>query len=213
VHLLIISPATSLGGDKLFYKILDPKLEKLRESSYSYLKLFIISAIIFIGTIIIGVILNQYIAEFAYEYMLAPILNIIYKIYDYAFLVVLFVFFKNSLAIITCIFLARRTKGISLAFLLGLNGIIIGAILIMFYMSGMSLLLIITGIMPHGIFEFTGVFLGASYGFKLLFVKEEDINEYNIEVKNRVIKTLIPLLFIAAFIEVYITPVFMIMVL
>ena len=200
----------------MFEKLFDPKLKILRESSYSYLKLFVLSALIFMGTIIIGILINQYVAEFAYQYMLAPtlsIINKIYKIYDYTFLVVLLVFFKNSFAIITCIYFARRTKGVSLAFLLGLNGIIIGAILIMFYMSGMPLILIIAGILPHGIFEFTGVFLGASYGFKLLFVKEEEINDYKIEVKNKIFKTLIPILFIAAFVEVYITPIFMMIVL
>jgi stage II sporulation protein M len=196
----------------MLFKILDPKLNIMRETSHSYLKLFIISALTFIGTIIIGLIFNQYLAEFAFQYMLSPTLSIIdklLKIYDNPLLLVLLIFFKNCLAIIACIYFARRTRGISIALLLGLNGIIIGSILTRSYLLDMSLATIIAGIMPHGVLEFPGVFLGASYGLKLLLVKEEETNEYNIEVKHKVINILVPILFVAACIEAYITPMFM----
>jgi stage II sporulation protein M len=196
----------------MLYKTLDSKLNPLRETNYSYLRLFSYSALAFIIAIIIGIIFNQYIAEFAFEYMLLPILTMFGKvldIFDNSIILMLMIFFKNCLAIILCIYLARRTRGISIALVLGMNGVIIGSILMACYLLDMSLALILVGIMPHGIFEFTGVFLGASYGLKLLFAKEEEINKYNIEVKNKVIKILVPLLFVSAFVEAYITPVFM----
>lgn len=196
----------------MLYKILDLRLNNSRETNRTYLNLFITSALIFIGTIIIGIVFNKYFAGFSYKYMLTPSLNIInkiLKIYDSTFINVLIIFFKNCLAIIASIYFARRTRGISIAVLLCMNGIIIGAILTMFYMCGMSLGMIMAGILPHGILEFVGVFLGASYGLKLLFIKEEEINEFSIDVKNKVIKILIPILFAAAFIEVVITPRFM----
>jgi stage II sporulation protein M len=199
----------------MLYKTLDQKLAPLQEENYSYLRLFSYSALTFIMAIILGALLNQYIAEFAYEYMLAPILGVmsyVSTIYDNPILLMLMIFFKNSLAIILCICIARRTRGISVALLLGMNGLIIGSILTACYLLDMPLIYIIAGIMPHGILEFSGAFLGAAYGLKLVFAKEEDISKYNIEVKNNVIKILIPVLFVAAFVEIFITPIFMSMV-
>jgi stage II sporulation protein M len=199
----------------MLYKTLDLKLNPLRESNYSYTQLFAYSALTFLIAIIIGILFNQYIAEFAYQYFLAPTLdmiNYISTIYDNLFLLMLLIFFKNCLAIILCLYLTRRTRGASIALLLGMNGIIIGAILTMCYLMDMSLVFILAGIMPHGIFEFTAVFFGTALGLKLLFAKEEELSEYKIEVNNKVIKILIPLLLMAAFVEVYITPMFMSMV-
>ena len=69
--------------------------------------------------------------------------------------------------------------------------------------------MIVVGIMPHGIFEFTAVFLGSAYGLKLLLTRESMLNKYNTLIKNKIIRILIPLLLVAACIEAYITPVFM----
>ena len=200
----------------MLYKAIDAKLEPLRETDYTYWQLFVFSMRIFAGAIIIGILFNQFLAVFAYKFLLAPTLGIINKLaalYDNPFWLMLIIFFKNSLAVVLCIALARRTRGISISLLLGLNGLIIGSVLTMWYLTDLSLTMIIVGIMPHGIFEFTAVFLGSAYGLKLLLTRESMLNKYNTLIKNKIIRILIPLLLVAAFIEAYITPVFMSLVL
>jgi uncharacterized membrane protein SpoIIM required for sporulation len=137
----------------LLYKAIDAKLETLRETNYSIWQLFVFSVRIFVGAIIIGILLNQILAVFAYQYLLAPTLGVIKKLsalYDNPFCLMLIIFFKNSLAVILCITLARRTRGISISLLLGLNGLIIGSVLTMWYLTDLSLAMIIVGVMPHG---------------------------------------------------------------
>lgn len=196
----------------MLYKAIDAKLEPLRETDYTYWQLFVFSMRIFVGAIIIGIIFNQFLAVFAYQYLLAPTLGIINKLsalFGNPFWLVLIIFFKNSLAVILCICLARRTRGISISLLLGLNGLIIGSVLTMWHLTDLSITMIIVGIMPHGIFEFTAVFLGSAYGLKLLLTKDSLLNKYNNLIKNKIIRILMPLLFVAACTEVYITPIFM----
>jgi uncharacterized membrane protein SpoIIM required for sporulation len=196
----------------LLYKAIDAKLEPLRETEYTYWQLFVFSIGIFVGAIIIGILLNQFLAVFAYRYFLAPTLDVINwlsALYDSPFWLMLIIFIKNSLAVVLCIVLARRTRGISISLLLGLNGLIIGSVLTMWYLTDLSLVMIIVGIMPHGIFEFTAVFLGSAYGLKLLLTRDSLLNKYNNLIKNKIIRILMPLLFLAACTEVYITPIFM----
>jgi stage II sporulation protein M len=196
----------------LLYKAIDAKLEPLRETDYTYWQLLVFSMRIFAGAIIIGILLNQVLAVFAYRYFLAPTLDVINwlsALYDNPFWLMLIIFFKNSLAVVLCICLARRTRGISISLLLGLNGLIIGSVLTMWYLTDLSLAMIIVGIMPHGIFEFTAVFLGSAYGLKLLLTRESMLQKYNTLIKHKIIRILIPLLLLAACIEAYITPVFM----
>lgn len=196
----------------MLYKAIDAKLGLLRETDYTYWQLFVFSMRIFIGAIIIGIVLNQFLAVFAYQYFLAPTLSLINKLaalYDNPFWLMLIIFFKNSLAVILCICLARRTRGISISLLLGLNGLIIGSVLTMWYLTDLSLVMIIVGIMPHGIFEFTAVFLGSAYGLKLLLTRDSMLKNCNSLIKNKIIRILMPLLLVAACIEAYITPVFM----
>jgi stage II sporulation protein M len=196
----------------LLYKAIDAKLEPLREKDHTFWQLFVFSMRIFAGAIIIGILFNQFLAVFAYQYFLAPTLGIINRLaalYDHPFWLMLIIFLKNSLAVVLCICLARRTRGISISLLLGLNGLIIGSVLTMWYLTDLSLTMIIVGIMPHGIFEFTAVFLGSAYGLKLLLTRESVLKKYNNLIKNKIIRILIPLLLVAACIEAYITPVFM----
>lgn len=195
----------------MLYKTLDLKLNPLRESNYSYTQLFIISALLFIGAIIVGIVFNQYLAEFAYRHFLEPTFSIIDKlnIFNSPFVFMLLIFLKNIIAVLITLYLARRTRGISIILLLCLNGAIIGSFLTLCCIYDMSLVMILVGILPHGIFEFTAVFWGAALGLKLLFVKEEELNKYKTEVNKLVCRWIVPILFVAAFIEVYITPICM----
>lgn len=196
----------------MLYKAIDAKLEPLRETDYTYWQLFVFSMRIFAGAIIIGILFNQFLAVFAYQYLLSPTLGLINKLaalYDNPFWLMLIIFFKNSLAVILCIYFARRTRGISISLLLGLNGLIIGSVLTMWHQTDLSLTMIIVGIMPHGLFEFTAVFLGSAYGLKLLLTKDSLLTKYNNLIKNKTIRILVPLLLVAACVEAYITPVFM----
>jgi stage II sporulation protein M len=196
----------------LLYKTIDAKLEPLRETDHTIWQLFVFSMRIFAGAIIVGILLNQILAVFAYQYLLSPTLDVIgwlSALYDNPLWLMLIIFFKNSLAVVLCIALAKRTRGISISLLLGMNGLIIGSVLTMWYLTDMSLAVIFAGVMPHGIFEFTAVFLGSAYGLKLLLTKESVLNKYKSLIKNKVIKILLPMLFLAACMEVYITPMFM----
>jgi uncharacterized membrane protein SpoIIM required for sporulation len=59
------------------------------------------------------------------------------------------------------------------------------------------------GIMTHGIFEFTAVFLGIAYGVQLMLLPESQHRK----IKMKLLYIIAPLLIAAAFIEFYVTPI------
>lgn len=115
-------------------------------------------------------------------------------------------YYKNIFAVTVTIFLARRTKGVILLAFIILNGLILGSLLTSLAFMGTSVLFLFLGIMTHGIFELTAIFIAIALGFKLLLSSEDNYKENMKIAKNVFIKILISLLIIAGFAESYLTP-------
>ncbi len=112
----------------------------------------------------------------------------------------LFIIFNNTLTLFLAIFLGVFL-GIFPFLILAINGFILGIFAYVF-----PLTFFIVGIFPHGIIEIPILILSCSWGFKLAKVFfRHNIKE---EIKSALfffLKFLIPLLVLAAFIEIYIT--------
>lgn len=102
------------------------------------------------------------------------------------------------------------------------NGIILGLILTYTSMQGGPSIIrsLFTGILPHGVFELTAIFLSVAMGMELCRVITNKFrmvnrggNESILETLNNIAKTFVlvvmPLLVIAALVECYITPMLM----
>jgi stage II sporulation protein M len=106
--------------------------------------------------------------------------------------------------------------GIYPAFFIASNGVIIGAALSMVivkYGAVVGILVFIIGLLPHGIFELSAVFISAAMGIKLAYdlIRSVIKSDLNI-IKNSVWEALqmylfwiLPILLVAAFIEVFVT--------
>ncbi len=120
------------------------------------------------------------------------------------------------------LFLTIFLRNTLISFVIMLLGIILGIVPLLFVFANGYLLGVVSyfviktkgvetlllGIVPHGILEIPAAMIAAAYGFFLawsLFFKKE------IKIKEAVVvylKVVLPLLFLAALIEAYITPLF-----
>ena len=117
------------------------------------------------------------------------------------------IFIKNITAVLLTIALARRTRGVSVAVLLILNGLIIGSVLNMLRLHGYEVKWLVAGIITHGVFEFTGLFLAGALGLKLVLLSAEQLKRYKKELCLVITAVLIPVFLAAAYVEAFITPV------
>ena len=103
------------------------------------------------------------------------------------------------------------------ALILGVNALIIGAVLGLFALESVTMMFLTLGlgILPHGIFELPAIFISLACGFilcstitKTILKKEQDmaISEVILYSLQTIIFICVPLMIVAGFIEVYITP-------
>lgn len=128
-------------------------------------------------------------------------------------LLVLVIFFNNSIkalfTILTGLFLGLGP----LVFLIG-NGVILGVVMkgISFQHGGGAALL---SILPHGILELPAIIFSAALGFQIGFVVFQKMIRKNgkirVELKRSLfmfVAVILPALLVAAFVEVFVTPLF-----
>lgn len=123
----------------------------------------------------------------------------------------LVIFLNNSIKIFIIAILGVFL-GLVPAFFLFSNGLILG--MISFHViNENSLIFLLTGLLPHGVLEIPAAIIAAAIGFMLgkkaydKIVGDED-NKLKKEIKRSsffIIKFLIPVMFLASIIEVYIT--------
>lgn len=195
----------------LLYRILDAKLLSIRKRAYSSTSLFLLSMAVFAAAALAGGLLEAVIARPAYDLLLKPSINCINVMAqamggssaaDAAS-----IFIKNITAVLLTIALARRTRGVSVAVLLILNGLIIGSVLNMLRLHGYEVKWLVAGIITHGVFEFTGLFLAGALGLKLVLLSAEQLKRYKKELCLVITAVLIPVFLAAAYVEAFITPV------
>jgi stage II sporulation protein M len=127
-------------------------------------------------------------------------------------LIMLIIFLKNLIA---CAMSVLLGLGFGLVPLLVLttNGIMIG-IVSYFIVHKQGVLYLLAGIVPHGIIELPTILLGISIGFRLgyllvftLLGEKVDLTKETRIAVYFLIKWFVPLLFLAAAIETFITPI------
>ncbi|MGD9678303.1 MAG: stage II sporulation protein M [Vulcanibacillus sp.] len=106
--------------------------------------------------------------------------------------------------------------GIFPIILLLFNGVFIGIFIKMFLEDGNSVIFLLIGLLPHGVFELTAIILAAAFGMKLGFTlfrtlinlfKGIETNDYTLRLSNLIKQTVVVLfgvaaiLFVAAVIE------------
>lgn len=192
------------------YRLLDSKLIKLRQNDYDFKSLFLLATISFAMVIAMGGLLYKTLAETMYLSFLKPLLqNIDYitiSLGGSLFATSSIIFFKNLGAMLATIYLARRTRGIVIAIVILLNGLLIGSIITLLYVAGLSFMYLFSSLMTHGIFEFTALFISIALGAELLLCKEKNYSNMIKKAKSYTIKFVIPLLLVASYFEVFITP-------
>ena len=106
--------------------------------------------------------------------------------------------------------------GLYPAFFIASNGVIIGVALGMViskYGIVLGVLVFVLGLLPHGIFELTAVFMSAAMGIKLFYDLVRSVIKSDLNIlKNSVLETIqmyifwiLPILLVAAFVEVFVT--------
>lgn len=180
---------------------------------YSFRYFILVSLLIFSFSIIYGCITAQVspeqtkaiIEEFKDVYK--PILQ------ASPFVQFLLVFLNNTLAAFLVILLSV-IFGIVPVLALVSNGFIIG-IFAFLWTQEFSLFAFFNGILPHGIIEIPVLIIASTIGLKIgyivfirVFKKQGEIKLEIINGLNFFIRILLPLILIAAFIEIFITPLF-----
>lgn len=127
------------------------------------------------------------------------------------FLIFIFIFLNNVLKALFVIIFGFFFAIVPLVFIYT-NGELIGLIVGVFQQEN-SLLTIILGLLPHGIFEIPAVILATSYGvwlgncfYRRLRYKEPFRVHFSFALK-KFFKVILPLIFIAAVIESLVTPI------
>lgn len=101
---------------------------------------------------------------------------------------------------------------------LTINASIIGVIGSFYQVNHLSMILLVVGLMPHGIFEFPAIFISLAISLKTSLLMSKrivgklevlDLKQHFFNVLRVFIIIVIPLLIMAACIEAYITPICM----
>lgn len=126
------------------------------------------------------------------------------------------IFENNVLGCFVSIVLGAIFFGIYPAFFIASNGVIIGVALGMVvsrYGAVIGVLVFVIGLLPHGIFELTAVFMSAAMGMKLFYDLARSLVKWDgkiildslTESFGIFVFWILPILLVAAFIEVFVT--------
>lgn len=182
-----------------------------REYLFSLGSFFIFALLFFIFSIVSGFLGAKFFPE-----RVLPILTVLRATYGEVATwkssqQFLFVVFNNSF-LLFLILLFSFFFGIFPIFVLFLNGAVLGA-LFFFLKDSLPTSLFLIAILPHGIFEIPVLIIACSSGLKIakktigiILAKEEGLREEIFSALKFFLKFLIPLLILAALIEVYFVP-------
>ena len=125
--------------------------------------------------------------------------------------IMLLIFVNNSVKMFFSILLGFALGIIPFGFLI-MNGFVIG-IFTHYQATETGALFVIAGLTPHGIIEIPMLIISSAIGMKIGYVALQTIRSKPVDLKEEIIKGikfylhwLLPLIFIAAIIETFITP-------
>ncbi|MDD1706981.1 MAG: stage II sporulation protein M [Methanoregulaceae archaeon] len=119
--------------------------------------------------------------------------------------------FLNNLEACIFMFLGGASLGVVTAFIIMTNGVVIGSIIELFRQE-QGILYITAALIPHGLFEISAFIISGSLGFLLTrelwreWNGEGDAAGTALGMGRTFLRVVIPLVAIAAFTEVFITP-------
>lgn len=193
------------------YRLLEPRLEALRRGSHTVAGLYLYCLVVFALASVAGGALYAYVSGPAYALLMEPTINGINMLSGCGegspLCGSLAIFLKNTTAVAVAAGLARRTRGISIALLLVVNGLIIGSLLTTLGVNGYPMVALAVGFLTHGALELGAVFLGAGAGLWLLLARDEHLAHRKERCMRLFIAAVVPLIMAAALIEGFITPV------
>lgn len=125
--------------------------------------------------------------------------------------IMLFIFFNNAIKSLIILMLGIGFGIIPLLFI-AYNGYIIGVVV--YIISGENgFTYILSAILPHGIIELPMIFISAAIGLKLGYLLFRSLEGQSVDIKTEFLRgvrfyfyRIMPLLFVAAVIETFVTP-------
>jgi stage II sporulation protein M len=119
--------------------------------------------------------------------------------------------FLNNLQACVFLFLGGATFGLITLFVIGTNGLVIGAIL-QLVTGEKGLLYVLAAILPHGIFEIPAFIIAGALGFTMAggmwseLTGGGDAASAALTMGKHFLTLVVPLVAVAAFVEAFITP-------
>jgi len=168
--------------------------------------------VVFILSLFLGYLFGS-----TYEQQANDLINEVFSSFRFvkeweSYKVFLFILINNATKVFMAMILGILF-GIVPVFFVLLNGFLIGCVV---SVLGKKMgIWVILALLPHGILEIPAVLLGCAYGFELgiLFYRKirksySDLNYAILSNMKKFLKIPLPLLIVAAFVETYITPLF-----
>jgi stage II sporulation protein M len=191
--------------------------EKLRAYLTDLKPYIVLSTIVFALSIAVGYIAYGIYPEYAMQ-SISGLEELVEMLEGLSPLeIMLLIFINNTIAMFIAI-LFGIVLGIVPLLVLVLNGFIIGTVVRLLLVEN-SLSFIVAGLVPHGIIEIPLLLLSTSIGMKIGYEVLLALAGKPSDIKNEFIKGMkfffywmVPLIFIAALIETFITPVIMYLV-
>ncbi|VVB96149.1 Stage II sporulation protein M [uncultured archaeon] len=186
-------------------------MQKDLDYLYSLRKYILVITGIFILSLIVGVVASQENPGLSENYL--EMLNNSYGWIKELnpFLIMLVIFFNNAIKSLFSLLLGIGFGIIPLLFVAG-NGVVL-SVVVDVVSRKQGILFVAAAILPHGIIEIPMVLISAGIGLRLGHVMYLSIRGLKTDIKQELkqglifyMKKIVPLLFVAAMIETFITP-------
>ncbi|MGP8321590.1 MAG: stage II sporulation protein M [Methanosarcinaceae archaeon] len=188
---------------------------KKYEQDISYLKEikihFFIITLVFLLSAALGFFRSYMDPDYAMQSLgeISGLLSIIKELNQTG--IMLFIFFNNAIKSLMILILGIGFGILPLLFI-AYNGYIIGVVV--YVISGKNgFIYVLSAIMPHGILELPMVFISAAIGLKMGCLLFSSFKGQSVEINTEFMRGMrfyffrvMPLLFVAAFIEAFVTP-------
>ncbi|MBU4533149.1 MAG: stage II sporulation protein M [Eubacteriales bacterium] len=117
------------------------------------------------------------------------------------------IFLKNLSVTAFLVFFGYVVFALPAFFILVVNGALIGVVARVFTADGFPPLAFVAGLVPHGVFELPAIFLAAGFSFAAMVSLFRIGSMPSLRDRFRfTLRTIVPLLLIAALVEAYLTP-------
>ncbi|AEH60350.1 protein of unknown function DUF95 transmembrane [Methanosalsum zhilinae DSM 4017] len=185
-----------------------------------YLKSFRIQLILITAVFIVSAIAGYIYASLSPEFASAAmgeLDQLVEIIEDLPLLgIMLFIFFNNAIKSLFALVMGVAFGIIPLLFI-AYNGVILGVV-VQVIAAERGFMFVVAGILPHGIIELPVVLISSAIGMKAGYETLKAVSGKDANIKEELVKGIrfymkwiVPLLFVAAVIETFITPLFIFM--